>query len=129
MQPAISHLMTAQGAIRRGFPSSPTPGQAIRYDGKVWVWFPPQIFETGLSDFDGLGFWGALVSAIAGPVMGLFGGKKKGVSEAEAQAAVERARLEEQLKAAQQPRGAEAIFNKKTLPYWTILILGFVALR
>lgn len=121
--------MTVQGAVKRGFPMNPRPGQSVQYGGKIWVWFPPPV-ATGLGeDFDGLGFWGALVSAVAGPVLGLFGSKKKGVSEAEAQAAVDRARLEEQLKAAQQPRGAEAIFNKKTLPYWTILILGFVALR
>jgi hypothetical protein len=121
-------VMTTDTAARRGFPPRPRIGQrVVDQSGVEWHWFPPEMAD-GLAG-GGLGFWGAFVSAVAGPLVGLFGGKKKGVSEAEAQAAVDKARLEEQLAAAQQPRGAEAIFNKKTLPYWTILILGFVALR
>jgi FAD/FMN-containing dehydrogenase len=124
-------IMTAQGATKRGFPRMPYAGQMHWHDGQAWTWFPPSVYEgTALSDVnDGLGFWGAIISAAIGTVGSLFGSKKKGISEAEAQAAVENARLEEQLKAAQQPRGAEAVFNKKTLPFWALIIFGYLALR
>jgi hypothetical protein len=121
-------VMTQDTALRYGFPSQPRIGHRVTdAAGRVWMWYPPEI-ATGLAS-DGLGFWGALIGAVTGLAPLLGGKKKKGVSEAEAQAAVDKARLEEQLAAAQQPHGVEALFNKKTLPYWTILILGFVALR
>jgi hypothetical protein len=122
--------MTQDTALRYGFPAKPRIGQQVRDSaGRVWVWYPPQIAEDGLAG-DGLGFWGAIISSAIGLGASIFGGGSKGkVSQAEAQAAVDKARLEEQLAAAQQPRGAEALFNKKTLPYWSLLILGFVALR
>lgn len=121
-------VMTQDTAMQYGFPQKPRIGQTVRDSaGRTWMWYPPEIAD-GLAG-DGLGFWGALIGAVTGLAPLFAGGGKGKVSQAEAQAAVDKARLEEQLAAAQQPRGAEALFNKKTLPYWSLLILGFVALR
>src|SRR5882672_153674 len=120
-------VLTKEGAKRRRFPMAPVSGQVHFHEGLTWVWYPPELAKN-LGD-EGLGFWGALIGAVTGLAPLFVGGKKKGVSEAEAQAAVDKARLEEQLIAAQQPRGAEAVFNKKTLPLFALIIFGYLVLR
>lgn len=67
--------LTPQGAIRRGFPINPAPGQRIvdPQTGLVFTWMGA---GEGVGD---LGFWGALISAAIGIGTSLFsgGGKKE----------------------------------------------------
>lgn len=119
-------MMTAQGAHRRGFPPRPQPGQKVFSDGVFWVWYPLDEPQEGLSGLGDLGFWGAFVSAVAGPIMGLFGGGK---GDKEARQAIEQQqseidRLKEELAAK-----PDSIWNKKTLTIAGLVIIGAMALK
>lgn len=128
MNLAISHLMTAQGARRRGFPVRPRPGQTVNYGGQTWVWFPPNVFESGLGDeVDGLGFWGALIGAAISGGMSLFGGGKKG--DAEARAALEKQQADIARLQAEIDKKPNSIWNKKTMTIIGLVLLGALALK
>jgi hypothetical protein len=81
-------------AVSVGFPRSPRTGQRIVDSrGVVWQWFDD---DSGLG---ALGFWGALVSAIAGPILGGIFGKKS--DDSARQALQQQQQYLDQLKQAQ----------------------------
>lgn len=120
MSVQINKILTADAARRYRFPDDPKPGQVIRTrDGRLWMWFPPGVFDGNLGD---LGFWGALIGAASSIFGGVFGGgKDKAARQAVEEQQQQIAQLQQQVGDLYAKR--EGAIGKKTL-----MVIGFAAL-
>lgn len=114
--PTIHGRLSYGDGIRIGLPRHPRRGQAVRdtATGITYVW----IDEPGLGD---LGFWGALLGAVAGPLLGLFGGGPKPDNTA-------RQMLQQQqgqITGLQQQIESMSFFDKKTI--FIVALIGLAA--
>lgn len=115
--PVIQGRISYADGVRIGLPKQPRRGQAMidRATGITYIW----IDEPGLGD---LGFWGALLGAVAGPLLGLFSGGPKPDNAA-------REMLQQQqgqIASLQQEVGSMSFFDKKTI--FVVALIGLAAL-
>ncbi len=114
LQP-IGRLSYGEG-LRIGLPAKPRRGQAVRdtATGVTYVW----IDEPGLGD---LGFWGALLGAVAGPLASLFGG---GGPKPDNAARQQLQQQQGQLQNIQQQVEAQSIFQPKYVFLFGVMALA-----
>lgn len=115
--PTIQGRLSYGDGVRLGLPRHPQRGQAVRdtATGITYVW----IDEPGLGD---LGFWGAFVTAIAGPLLGLFGG---GGPKPDNAARQQLQQQQGQITGLQQQIDSMSFFDKKTI--FIVALLGLAA--
>lgn len=115
--PQIQGRLSYGDGLRIGLPVQPRRGQAVRdtASGLTYVW----IDEPRLGD---LGFWGAFISAIAGPIMGMFAGGGPKPDNAARQMLQQQ---QGQIGALQQQIDTQSFFDKKTI--FIVALLGLAA--
>jgi len=119
-------IIDYQRARSLGFPARPRPGQIV-YDPRTriaWKWYDDNL--EGLGD---LGFWGALIGAVATLGTSLLGGGGKSKKEAEQlkQANDQLAQQNAQLQAALDAKSKEFNLQKFMKKNGAIIFIGIAA--
>lgn len=122
MNVQIAHKLDYQNALRYGFPTAPHHGETVLdTKGRVWVWIDAP--QAGMGD---LGFWGALISAVAGPLLSLFSGGGDKQKQELMQGIQQQQQQIDQLSQAVAAEQASGKIDKKTLFLMALALLAFM---